>query len=225
MPVTWGAFPQLTGEAVTVFVFDFTEKSEDEVRTCIVQEHTSVFVSSHGPVEAIMQDSFELKGILLLRLTHFMQWNCTQIYCPGTNKPEWEALLSQTSWRCTSQYSEIVDHTPCFVSQIKFAQSAHLRLKTLRHPNIIRYIDGVEVRGTPVIPRFFKPWLVSTSLLLSASQLHLCGDGGGLSSGGPPRYEGRVLWVCHQMGTAPDCCELKPTMYNSVQWAEIWKEN
>lgn len=25
------------------------------------------------------------------------------------------------------------------------AQSAHLRLKTLRHPNILKYIDGIEV--------------------------------------------------------------------------------
>ena len=31
------------------------------------------------------------------------------------------------------------------LSQVKLAQSAHLRLKTLRHPNILKYIDGVEV--------------------------------------------------------------------------------
>ena len=30
-------------------------------------------------------------------------------------------------------------------TQIKVAQSAHLRLKTLRHPNILKYIDGIEV--------------------------------------------------------------------------------
>ncbi len=29
--------------------------------------------------------------------------------------------------------------------QIKCAQSAHLRLKTLRHPNVLKYIDGIEV--------------------------------------------------------------------------------
>ena len=35
-------------------------------------------------------------------------------------------------------------HCP-ITHQIKLAQSAHLRLKTLRHPNVLRYIDGVEL--------------------------------------------------------------------------------
>lgn len=33
----------------------------------------------------------------------------------------------------------------CVLIQIQLARSAHLRLKTLRHPNILRYIDGIEV--------------------------------------------------------------------------------
>jgi len=40
----------------------------------------------------------------------------------------------------------LVDDLISFPLQIKLAQSAHLRLKTLRHPNILRYIDGVEVK-------------------------------------------------------------------------------
>ena len=35
-----------------------------------------------------------------------------------------------------------------FILQTKQAQSAHLRLKTLRHPNILRYIDGIEVMSS-----------------------------------------------------------------------------
>lgn len=29
--------------------------------------------------------------------------------------------------------------------KVQLARSAHLRLKTLRHPNILKYIDGIEV--------------------------------------------------------------------------------
>ena len=32
-----------------------------------------------------------------------------------------------------------------YILQIRLARSAHLRLKTLRHPNILKYIDGIEV--------------------------------------------------------------------------------
>ena len=37
----------------------------------------------------------------------------------------------------------------CFgLLQIKLARSAHLRLKTLKHPNVLRYLDGIEVSHT-----------------------------------------------------------------------------
>ena len=41
------------------------------------------------------------------------------------------------------RHSEI--NTSVLCVQVKLAQSAHLRLKTLRHPNILKYIDGIEV--------------------------------------------------------------------------------
>ncbi|KAL5463579.1 hypothetical protein EMCRGX_G032488 [Ephydatia muelleri] len=39
----------------------------------------------------------------------------------------------------------VFDLTGKSEEEIKLARSAHLRLKTLRHPNILRYIDGVEL--------------------------------------------------------------------------------
>lgn len=39
----------------------------------------------------------------------------------------------------------VFDLTGKSEDEIKLARSAHLRLKTLRHPNILRYIDGVEL--------------------------------------------------------------------------------
>ena len=30
--------------------------------------------------------------------------------------------------------------------QVKAAHVAHVKLKTMRHPNVLKYVDGVEVR-------------------------------------------------------------------------------
>lgn len=30
--------------------------------------------------------------------------------------------------------------------QVKAAHVAHLKLRTMRHPNILKYVDGIEVR-------------------------------------------------------------------------------
>ena len=40
----------------------------------------------------------------------------------------------------------VVDKDGVCPQQVNKAQSAHLRLKTLRHPNILKYIDGIEVK-------------------------------------------------------------------------------
>ena len=72
------------GEPVTVFVFDFTDKSPDKVTLHI------------------------------------------HIYYPV-------------------RYKNLYTINVSTYTQIKLAQSAHLRLKTLRHPNVLKYIDGIEV--------------------------------------------------------------------------------
>ena len=36
-------------------------------------------------------------------------------------------------------------HNVLVLVQVKAAHVAHVKLKTMRHPNVLKYIDGVEV--------------------------------------------------------------------------------
>ena len=38
-----------------------------------------------------------------------------------------------------------VVHNVLVLVQVKAAHVAHVKLKTMRHPNVLKYIDGVEV--------------------------------------------------------------------------------
>lgn len=53
-------------------------------------------------------------------------------------------------------------------AQVQLARSAHLRLKTLRHPNILKYIDGIEV--TFVLLCFQNSFSIFAPLLSISSQ-------------------------------------------------------
>ena len=55
------------------------------------------------------------------------------------------------------------------VPQIKLVRSAHLRLKTLHHPNILCYIDGVEVSAAAL-----QRAVVHSTAMSSATQLVGC---------------------------------------------------
>ena len=55
------SFSQLDGEAVTVFMFDFTDKSEDEVRACYYALYRFI-VFLCGPVRAIVNLMPEYKA-------------------------------------------------------------------------------------------------------------------------------------------------------------------
>ena len=78
--------------------------------------------------------------------------------------------------------------------QIKLVRSAHLRLKTLRHPNILRYIDGVEVLSKFILTPSHPP---------SAPGQSVSGDGEGGSARGAPRVTRWPIKVLHCLGPAP----------------------
>ena len=137
-----------------IFVFDVKSNSESQVRPCSVEYGFKR--TPGGPPHAHYTDTL-----------NFVCWRCmryTEINLNRLHVDSWFSLkIRKVDHRYQLGWIFSTCHINAFYNfsfQVQVAKNAFKRIKTLRHPNILTYVDGLEVsncrKGQTFTPKDYK---------------------------------------------------------------------